>query len=187
MLEPIGFEVKSAVNGEEGMKAFEEWSPHAVLMDVRMPVMDGYEAIRRIKATAPGRATLVIALTASAFEIDRHEAMAAGADDHLSKPFQLEVLLMKLGKVPGLQYVYDESAGTPEDDGGPHLPASEEVAALPEQLLTSMRKALERLNMVQFRDLITQVEGINPITAKGLLALVKKYDYEKLNSLFGIS
>lgn len=187
MLEPIGFEVKTAFNGEEGITAFEEWSPHAVLMDVRMPVMDGYEAIRRIKATSKGCATLVVALTASAFESDRYEAMAAGADDHLSKPFQQEMLLVKLGKVSGLQYVYDESASTPDDDEGPHLPTGEEVAALPEQLLTSMRKALERLNMVQFRDLITQAEGISPLTAKGLLALVKKYDYEKLNALFGIS
>ncbi len=186
MLEPIGFEVNTAVNGEEGLKAFEEWSPHVVLMDVRMPVMDGYEAIRRIKATSKGCAALVIALTASAFESDRDKAMAAGADDHMSRPFLMEVLLEKLGKVPGLQYVYEESASTPDDDAGPHIPTHEEVAALPEQLLTSMRKALERLNMIQLRDLITQAEGVSPHIAKSLLMLIKQYDYEKLNSLFGI-
>jgi PAS domain S-box-containing protein len=186
LLEPLGFQVKMAGNGLDGLKAFIEWSPHAVLMDMRMPVMDGYEAIRKIKSTLNGRATLVIALTASAFEEQKDKVMATGANDYLRKPFRREALLMKLGKIPGLQYVYKDYDGVPDDISGEGLPTADEVAALPEQIVSSMREAIEMGNMTRLRSLVAETEKINSQTAMKLLALVKQYDYEKLGELLGM-
>ncbi|MGV8123215.1 MAG: PAS domain S-box protein [Candidatus Xenobiia bacterium LiM19] len=186
ILEPLGFQVKTAGNGLDGLNAFMEWSPHAVLMDMRMPVMDGYEAIRKIKSTLKGRVTLVIALTASAFEEQKDRVMATGANDYLRKPFQREALLMKLRKVPGLQYVCEEYGDAEEEGGGARIPAADEVAALPEHLVASMREAIAKGNMTRLRNLVAEVEKISPRTAMGLAVLVKEYDYDRLGELLAI-
>ena len=85
---------------------WEEWSPHLIWMDMRMPVMDGYEATRRIKAHLQGQATVIIALTAIAFDEARVVCLSAGCDDFVSKPIQEQVVLDKLTQHLGVQYLY---------------------------------------------------------------------------------
>src|SRR5687768_6317011 len=86
LLTPIGFEVRLATNGAEAVAEFERWRPQLVLMDFRMPVMDGHEAIRRIRAMPGGKDSIVIAVTASAMDENRQQLMAIGADDFIGKP-----------------------------------------------------------------------------------------------------
>ena len=90
LLEPFGFDMRCAVNGQEGVEVWESWQPHLVWMDMRMPVLDGYAATRLIKdrARPPGRTAIIVALTASAFEEDRDAILAAGCDDFVRKPFR---------------------------------------------------------------------------------------------------
>src|SRR5437764_6221118 len=78
LLAPVGFEVRLATNGAEAVRQFEEWRPHLVLMDFRMPVMDGVEAIGRIRAAAGGKEPTIIAVTASAMAETRQERLAVG-------------------------------------------------------------------------------------------------------------
>ena len=92
LLEPIGFEVKEAINGSEAIKIWQHWQPHLIWMDMRMPVMNGYEATERIKSHFKGQATYIIALTASTFEEERAIVLSAGCDDFVRKPFREEVL-----------------------------------------------------------------------------------------------
>lgn len=99
LLMPIGYEIKEAANGHEAIGLFEQWHPDAVLMDMRMPVMDGYEAIRRIKATEAGQNTVIIAETASAFVEDRETILEAGADGYICKPFKMKEILGTLQKL----------------------------------------------------------------------------------------
>ncbi len=108
-LEPLGFEVRLAADGREAVDAYQAWHPHAILMDMCMPVMDGYEANRRIRATAAGNDTLIVALTASAFEEGKADILASGADVFVRKPFQQEALLELLGERLGLQYERSET------------------------------------------------------------------------------
>ncbi len=77
---------------------WERWKPHLIWMDMRMPVMDGYEATRRIKAAPSGQATVIIALTASAFEEDREQIMLEGCDDFVRKPFRKDEIYDMLAK-----------------------------------------------------------------------------------------
>ncbi len=109
LLGELGFEVKEASNGKEAIAVWKEWQPHLIWMDMRMPVMDGYEATRQIKATLQGQATVVIALTASAFEEDRHLVLSAGCDDFLRKPFRAEALWEKMEQHLGVRYCYEET------------------------------------------------------------------------------
>ena len=77
LLKSLGFEVQEAVNGQEAIEVWERWEPHLIWMDMRMPVMDGHRATRWIKATPKGQATVIIALTATAFEEDREKILLA--------------------------------------------------------------------------------------------------------------
>ncbi|MGK7875030.1 MAG: PAS domain S-box protein [Xenococcaceae cyanobacterium] len=108
LLEKIGFEVREAENGREAIALWSSWEPHLIWMDMRMPVMDGYEATKHIKATSSGQATTIIALTASAFEEERADILAAGCDDFVRKPFQEEVILEKMAEHLGVRYIYKE-------------------------------------------------------------------------------
>ena len=91
-----GYEVVIALDGEQGLAMAKSESPVLILMDLSLPIIDGWEAIRRLKADAETRATPVIALTAHAMSGDRETAIAAGADDYDTKPIELVRLLEKM-------------------------------------------------------------------------------------------
>ena len=91
-----GFEVILAVDGAEGVAKAQSESPDLILMDMSLPVMDGWEATRRIKAADASRSIPIIALTAHAMAGDREKALQAGCDDYDTKPVQLKRLLSKI-------------------------------------------------------------------------------------------
>ncbi|HAX77712.1 MAG TPA: hybrid sensor histidine kinase/response regulator [Cyanobacteria bacterium UBA11372] len=109
MLSPLGFEVFEAENGKAGIELWEKIEPHLILMDMRMPVMDGYEAIKHIRSSLKGQATAIVALTASVLQAEKEIAMAMGCNDFISKPFHQEVLLEKIAEHLGVRYLYDSS------------------------------------------------------------------------------
>ncbi|HVK18699.1 MAG TPA: response regulator [Fimbriiglobus sp.] len=96
-----GFEVVSATSADEGIAKAVSEKPDVVLMDIKMPVVDGFEATRRLKANATTRAIPVIALTAHAMQEDRDQVIAAGADEYETKPVDLDRLLAKIQGLVG--------------------------------------------------------------------------------------
>jgi two-component system sensor histidine kinase/response regulator len=105
MLTSVGFEVEEAQNGNETIAKFKVWSPDLILMDMQMPVMDGYEATRTIKAMEKGNIP-IIAVTASAFQEDTEKALKAGADAYLRKPFKEYEIFECIETCLGVKYVY---------------------------------------------------------------------------------
>jgi CheY-like chemotaxis protein len=95
-LERKGYEVVIAVNGQEGVELVSSTRPDLILMDLSLPIIDGWEATRRIKADPATAGIPVIALTAHAMAEDRAKAMAAGCDDFDIKPVDLPRLLEKI-------------------------------------------------------------------------------------------
>ncbi|MFH0994360.1 MAG: response regulator [Pseudomonadota bacterium] len=181
LLRPVGFEVAEASNGVEAIDIFERWLPHAVIMDMRMPVMDGYEATRRLKATEAGRATPVIAVTASAFKDQEAHVLVTGVAAYLSKPFRPEELFDVLGKSLGLSYVFADEA----DKFPSHLKPSplklESLAELPFELIQAMRLDVAEGDMAHLTELIAQVEKVDSNVARVLQALANRYEYEVLS------
>jgi PAS domain S-box-containing protein len=106
MLTSVGFEVEEAQNGNETIAKFKIWSPDLILMDMRMPVMNGYEATQKIKAMGNGKIR-IIAVTASAFQEDMQKSLDAGADAYLRKPFKEHELFECIGSCLGVKYVYE--------------------------------------------------------------------------------
>lgn len=92
------YEVIEAVNGQQGVELAERERPELILMDLSLPVMDGWEATRRLKANADLRAIPVIALTAHAMKGDKEKALAAGCDDYLVKPLDEDELMARIAK-----------------------------------------------------------------------------------------
>ncbi len=92
------YEVIEAVNGQQGVELAERERPELILMDLSLPVMDGWEATRRLKANADLRAIPIIALTAHAMKGDKEKALAAGCDDYLVKPLDEDELMTRIAK-----------------------------------------------------------------------------------------
>ncbi len=141
LLTSVGFSVGEAENGQEAVELWSSYSPHLILMDMRMPVMDGYEATQQIKAEVermkdktsygsksqlqnPQQPTddpvhtslVIIALTANAFEEHRSMVLSAGCDDFVRKPFREEVLFEKLAQHLGVRYLYEEAVVKEEEE-----------------------------------------------------------------------
>ena len=95
-LQRRGYEVVLAFDGESGVEMAQTEAPDLVLMDMSLPVLDGWEATRRLKADAATRHIPVIALTAHAMSSDRDKALEAGCDDYDTKPVELPRLLVKI-------------------------------------------------------------------------------------------
>src|SRR3954462_2439303 len=146
LLAPVGFEVRLATNGAEAVQEFEQWRPHLILMDFRMPVMDGHEAIRRIRAMPGGEDTKIIAVTASAMDDNRQELIEVGADDFIGKPFRESDLFQKMHAHVGVEYQYaEEAAAAPATEAAELTPES--LAALPAQLIDPMREAVVTVDL----------------------------------------
>ena len=95
------YELLTAVDGQEGVDMAEKHGPELILMDMSLPVMDGYEATRRIKANPDLAGIVIIGLSAHAMSGDREKAAAAGCDDYLTKPLNDELLFDMLEKYLG--------------------------------------------------------------------------------------
>lgn len=108
-LSSLGLNVREAVNGAEAVAAFQDWRPHLIWMDWRMPVMNGLEATRRIRALPGGAETRIVGLTASAFEERGEEFRQAGCDDYLRKPYRIGEVLDAMTQLVGIQYRYAEN------------------------------------------------------------------------------
>ncbi len=114
LLSPLGFNILEAINGLDALKVWQEFSPDLIWMDMRMPVMDGYEATRRIKAHPLGKNTIIIALTAGALDEEKNEIFASGCDDIVRKPFREEIIFEMLTTYLGVQYVYADTRSLKE-------------------------------------------------------------------------
>jgi PAS domain S-box-containing protein len=110
LLQLIGFQVQEAHNGKEGIEKWQQWNPHLILMDLRMPIMDGYEAIKEIRRQEKMRinnqnSVVIIVLTANVLNSERDHVLQLGANDFMAKPVEQKELWAKIGKYLGVKYV----------------------------------------------------------------------------------
>ena len=177
-LQLSGFEVRPAANGQEAVERFQAWRPHLIWMDMSMPVMDGYEATRRIRALPGGGEVRIAALTASAFEEDRAVILAAGCDEVVAKPMEEQQLFAVMGGLLGLRYRYEEA---PEPAAGP--PAELDLSPLPASIREELREAAVALDPEAAHTLIAGLRADHPELARGLAALVDAYRFDRLAEL----
>lgn len=184
LLKLVGFETNEAVNGEEAIEKFEAWSPHLILMDMRMPVMDGYEATRRIKATEKGQKTPIVALTASTFEDELKKIQELGMQGYIRKPFRENDLFSTIGKILGINYIYEnESNDMPTNYSHDNDTIALDIKKIPNSLLLKMQNALDVADLDLLVQLINNMETDNAELSKLLLNLATDYDYDQLQEI----
>lgn len=184
MLGPIGFEVRLAANGAQALAEFQSWRPQLILMDLKMPVMDGYEAIRRIRACAGGGETKILIVTASVFGEASRNVKGTGADDLLLKPFRDLELFEKIRSLLGAEYVCGEEAPAPPSgpaDTGTLKPAS--AAGLPRELLSRLREAVKNGDFDLVAELAGEAEAHNTGLAGTLRGLAGEFDLRGILAL----
>jgi len=182
LLEPLGFEVREAVNGQEAIEIWEQWEPHLIWMDMRMPVIDGHQATKQIKATTKGQATVIIALTASAFEEDRQVILSEGCDDFVRKPFREAEIFDKLTKHLGVCFVYEEAEPSAKAPWSADTAASPQerltpatLAVLPADWVAELYQAAVQADGDLVLDLVEQIRAQHPSVADVLTSLVRNY------------
>ncbi len=193
----IGFQVREAGNGREAVILWESWQPHLICMDMRMPVMDGYEASKQIKAKEREMGeefpalpkTIIIALTANAFEEQRKAILSAGCHDLVSKPFQEEVLLEKISQHLGVRYLYEEENRNIKKARykNEELLTSADwmyyFSRMPAEWIAKLHSASCECNDQMIFKLIEQIPQENAALAKTLNNLAIDFQFERIMEL----
>ncbi|HEY9601036.1 MAG TPA: response regulator [Allocoleopsis sp.] len=184
LLTPLGFELRQASNGQEAIAIWQDWEPHLIWMDLRMPVMDGYEATQHIKSTAQGQSPIVIALTATTLAEERVAALEAGCDDYICKPFQETEVFDAIAKHIGVRYVYDEQISLQDSTVYDALVLNAEaLAVLPADWLASFHQATIEGDLDLMLTLIAQIHAQNERLANALANLADNLHFEELLAL----
>ncbi|MEB3283344.1 MAG: AAA family ATPase [Lyngbya sp.] len=198
LLSPFGFELTEASNGLEAVRMWEDYSPHLIFLDMRMPVMDGYEAAQRIKTREneyklssdsrffqggeggiKSQATAIIAVTASSFEEEKAVVLSCGCDDFVRKPFREENILNILQKHLGVEFIFIDV----NNDREVNVLTKSALAVLPSELLVNLEQAINNLDLEQMQTLIDEIGKIEQFLGKAIEASVKNFQYEKLLDL----
>lgn len=180
LLAPVGFEVDEASNGLEALALWEQWHPHIIFSNIRLPFLDGYDLARRIKATPQGKHTTLVAVTTSAFEEDCATIMAAGYDDYMLKPLHMGDIFEMIARYLGVSYQHVESETvTTEDqpDKMVTLPA-ESLAGLPANTVASLHYAATIGDMHLLSEIIEAIYVNDMLLATRLQELVETFRFD---------
>jgi len=185
LLKPVGFEVQEASNGIEALEIWDSYSPHPIWMDMRMPVMDGYEATKRIKGTLKGQATAVIAITASVWEEEKAVILSAGSDDFVRKPFHTEAIFDIMAKHLGVGYIYQDRE-LPSDSSkvtGEPLNLTDVLAAMSKKWIVKLYQAAIDADSELVFQLFEEIPESRAFELQTLRGWVNKFQFEKILDL----
>lgn len=177
LLEPVGFEVQEAVNGKEAIDIYWRWQPQMIWMDIRMPIMNGYEATEQIKSSTLSKSPLIIALTASTSEEEQLLIKAAGCDDFVGKPFSESIIFDKIAQHLGVRYLYEPT--TPLVSSNFQLTAKA-LKIMPDQWLDSLSEASSRLDADSLTQLLQEIPPEHSQLKDALQKKVDNFDFDKI-------
>jgi signal transduction histidine kinase/CheY-like chemotaxis protein len=176
LLQPIGFKIQEAINGQEAVEMWESWQPHLIWMDMRMPIMNGYEATQQIKSHLQGQATAILALTASTLEEEKAIILSAGCDDFIRKPFQEEVIFEKMAQYLGVRYIYEDIQVKGLSEA--IKLTAESLAVMPDKWLRELSEAAALINTEQIAQLLSQIPKEHQSLAQAIQQHVDDFDVD---------
>ncbi len=181
LLTGVGFQVREACNGQEAVELYQQWQPHLIWMDMRMPVLDGYQATAKIRRLKGGDAVKIIALTANAFSQEHQNIINAGCDAVLYKPFHAPELFAALMSCLPVKFIYRD---IPDIVSSPKQELSAQILmALPVALQQQLHQAALNLDMEEADAIIAEIRAIAPAVADGLQNLVQQYQFDQIIQL----
>lgn len=181
LLTSVGFQVKEAMNGQEAVALWQSWQPHLIWMDIQMPVMDGYEAIKQIRRTENQKIlpflnqadkmniyTKIIALTSNAFEEQRNAILKTGCDDFMCKPFSENLLFEKMAHHLGVRYLYKTEQSIPQILPLPISLTKQDLSVMPSEWIQQLYQAALAMD----DQLVTELIQLIPETQTNLSNLL---------------
>ncbi len=183
LLSEVGFEVDCASDGAEAIVLWQQKRPALIWMDLRMPIMDGLEATKRIRelSKAQNLEVVIIALTASVFEEDEANVRAQGFDDFVRKPFQQWVIFERMAQYLHLTYCYQEIP-TPRTDPHPNL-VGLNLASLPAAWRQELSQASDEADYFRIEALLEGLGAEHAGVVTGLRQMLGQYQYPQLQQL----
>ena len=206
LLVPLGFEVCEAENGQEAIALWQAWQPHLIWMDMQMPIMDGYEATRNIRANEnPNSRCKIVALTASVFDKQRSVVLEMGCDDFVSKPLREDLIFDKIAEHLGAVYIYaddlqngsqNSSQNSSQNNlynssnndieissstiSGQPQQIAQELDSLESQWLSSLYLAVRGADEEKIFELLDQIQNTHETTANVMRDLVDNFHLEQI-------
>ncbi|MGB3402736.1 MAG: response regulator [Microcoleaceae cyanobacterium] len=189
LLITVGFETQEASNGKEAIQQLKTWQPDLILMDLRMPIMDGYEATQYIKATASNPPPIIIALTAHVFEEEKQKIIEVGCDDLIRKPFKKEELLLKIANFLNLKYIYLEDQLETQKDNTSIVKTKNNISSsshpitlkvMPQDWIEQLYQSASQCSDLLTHQLIEQIPQQYSSLAVKLTTLANEYRFDEI-------
>ena len=178
LLTEVGFKVFEAENGLEAIELFKKYQPHLILMDMQMPLMDGYSATKKIRQLTDANDVKIIAVTASVFKEEHHVIINAGCDAVLHKPLQFSALFTLLNNILGAEFIYQDDTLSEEY---PALKLDTDIAdKLPTELRQQLYDVASHLDIEETELVINKIRSIIPELADNLQVLVNNYQFNQI-------
>lgn len=182
ILSRIGFIVRDACNGLEAVTLFKEWKPSLILMDVRMPKMNGFEATRAIRKSEGGETIPIIIISASAMEDNRMEALNSGASGFLRKPFRENEVLEEIRRFTGV--IYEREKPLPSNDPEIlHAITPEDLKSIPDEKFKFLQENILIGDVRSFVDCLEEIHEVSPSVKSQMRNFMERYEYDALLTL----
>ncbi|MEG4117324.1 AAA family ATPase [Microcoleus sp. N9_B4] len=183
MLQPLGFELMEAIEGQDCLNKAQEFKPDCILMDLMMPIMSGLEATRRIRKSQGQTNLVVIATSASVFDFDREQSVDVGCNDFIPKPIRIEELLEKLRTHLGLEWIYEDNLEEIRKAEAEKKSLSSEIVAPPDDEIAALFNLAMMGDLRAIGERATKLEQLNeqwgPF-ATHLRQLVKGFEEQQI-------
>jgi CheY-like chemotaxis protein len=192
-LTAVGFEVREATNGQEAIDQWAEFAPHLIWMDMRMPTMDGFEAVRQIRCreqrqlsadAGSSQPTKIIAITAAVFEEERQVIFTVGCDDFVGKPCSESTIFDKMAQHLGVLYVYDQSLSS--TDRPPDSPIDYQeiivtgLATMSAEWVSKLDRATRIANDQVIFQLLEEIPQSQSTLKEAMVQLVHNFQLDQL-------
>lgn len=182
MLTTIGLDVREAENGEQAIDLFQRWQPHLIWMDMRMPVMDGYQATKNIRQLPNGDKVKIVAITASAFKEQSDDIINAGCDAIIHKPYQSADIFNHLKQLLNVEFIYN----TIQETNNISFNLLIDTNKLPFTLKQRLHEAALQLDTEEVDNIIEEIRMVSSDTANVLHELAARYQFSQIVQLINI-
>ncbi len=193
MLEMTGFTVEKAADGVESIDKFIHWKPDLILMDMFMPEMDGFEAIKRIREMKEGKEIPIFAVTASVFEKDKQSILDVGANEFIKKPFKEPEIHRFIAKHLKVKYIYEEDKNSEDNQSNKSEnlknilnTIDEIIKSIPQDVLNKMQEALINGDLNEVKEHATLLTDNHKAYAEAVGDAANNFDMDLLYKLLNV-